>query len=65
MTVERDPFADLQQLTPDQLVAALAVYEFRDPHGHPLGNCAEFVELRRRAALSVPSRPQSADKAVA
>lgn len=58
MTPEHDPFADLHLHTANQLVAALAVYEFRDPLGHPLENCAEFVELQRRAA-------QIADKAVA
>jgi hypothetical protein len=54
MTVEHDPFEDIQQQTPAQLVAAIEVYGFRDPIGHPLHNCAEFQELARRASIPEP-----------
>lgn len=56
MTVGHDPFEDLQRQTPAQLVAAIEVYGFRDPLGHPLHKCAEFQELSRRAAEAGPAR---------
>lgn len=50
MTAGHDPFDALQGRTPAQLLAELAVYGFRDPLGHPLVMCAEFLELRGRFA---------------
>ena len=58
MTPGHDPFADLQRQTADQLVAAIAVYGFRDPLGHPLGGCAEYQELVRRSTEGAPSIPE-------
>ena len=49
-----DPFDAVSLQTTDELVAAIAAYGFRDPHGHPLVMCAEFVELQRRFS-GIPS----------
>ncbi len=57
MTVGHDPFEDLQRQTPAQLVAAIEVYGFRDPLGHPLEGCAEYQCLVRRCTDGAPAIP--------
>lgn len=40
-------------MTVDELLLRLTGSDFRDPLGHPLNNCAEFVELQRRMSVAV------------
>jgi hypothetical protein len=51
MTRERDPLPDPLMMQTPELLTALKRYRFTDPEGHPLGNCVEFKEIVRRAAL--------------
>lgn len=51
MTPEHDPFESLRTVPAEELASRLEVYAFTDEQGHPLRNCAEFMELLRRATL--------------
>lgn len=50
MKQDNAPLKAPSEMTTDELMQALHAYDFRDPIGHPLRNCMEFIELCQRAA---------------
>lgn len=50
-----DSWLSPKEMNTRDLVAAIALYNFRDEHGHPLGNCVEYAEVVTRAQLVEPN----------
>ena len=48
MTPEHETFDALRSAPISDLLAAIEAYGFADLQGHPLHNCAEYVELGLR-----------------
>jgi hypothetical protein len=54
MTLADDPCIpprdkQVSAMTTEELVTLFDWYDFRDPYGHPLTKCSDFIELINRA----------------
>jgi hypothetical protein len=53
--IERTTDKPVSEMTCEELRELFAWYDFKDPLGHPLVNCQEFIELIERVTADAAS----------